>query len=796
MNSPALRGAILMLVVTASSVAPVLATTIYDVQYTTDPLGNSPYMNQVVTVQGMVYALYPPRSFAIAEGPGAWHGVYVYLNPNPGTLPVALGDTVSVTGTVQEYYNLTEIVCAASAVVIQGSGGTPHPPTVVTTAEVATGAVTAESYEGVLVEVQDVEVTSPPNFYGEFLVDDGSGAVMVDDLADYAYAATLGDQLDFVRGMLFYNYDDFKIEPRGDSDIQQQVITPTPHTIAEIQGIGFTSPLVNEAVETSGIVTGFFEGNVPGGGTYDAFFLQDPTGDGNVETSEGLMVVSSGLPGGLAIGDAVTVVGTVKEYGEYDGTACLSRCMTTVFASSFLETGTGSVTAQFLSPPTDTDGQVEYLEQREGMRVAVDGNGTVVGPTSFGTIYVVDSDEGVGRALRNSAQHGKVVGVRHWELFGDIGGADPPNLIVGSTVANLDGPLTTTYGDYVVVTQAGDAWSVVSSVPAPPTPPTADPPSDDRFTVATLNCENFDSGDAVKLAKVVNSIVALGCPTLLALQEVDTQSTLAGGEDEVLTTLVTTLAGEGCSYGAANSHPDVGDHGVAALWRTDRVTGATWTTEYQGCSPVGSSSSSQYDPYCDGVPGEYPLFSRRPTVVTATLTEACPGSAPIEVTLIALHLKSKVGGDPASDQRRLEQGQFVAALVDTLVASGSSRVLVAGDLNDFEDAPALLALTGDGDLRNVWGAVAASDRFSYIYGGVSQILDHILASAAFVSTLVAVDPLRHNADFPFRPWADDGTVVWKTSDHDPLVSTFEACVPLFADDFESGTTDAWSTVLP
>jgi len=788
--------ALVTLAVAAAVVAPAFATTIHDVQYTTDPSGNSPLMGQVVGVEGIVYALYPPRSFAIAEAPGAWHGVYVYLNPSPATLPVALGDTVQVTGTVQEYYNLTEIVCAASAVTVVGSGGTSHAPSVVTTAEVATGSPTAESYEGVLVEVQDVEVTSPPNFYGEWLVDDGSGAVMVDDLADYTYAATLGDQLDYVRGMLFYNFDDFKIEPRGDSDIQQQTVTPTPHTIAEIQGSGFASPLVNEAVETSGIVVGFFEGNVPGGGTFDAFFLQDPTGDGNDETSEGLMVVASGLPGGLALGDAVTVIGTVKEYGEYDGTACLSGCMTTVFATSFTETGTGSVTPALLDPPTDPDGQVEYLEQREGMRLSVDGSGTVVGPTSFGTIYVVDSDEGVTRALRNSAQHGKVVGVRHWELFGDIGGADPPNLIVGSTVANLDGPLTTTYGDYVVVTQAGDAWSVVSSVPTPPTPPTVEPPADDRFAVATLNCENFDAGDAVKLAKVVDSIVALGCPTLLSLQEVDTQSTLAGGEDDVLPTLLTALSAEGCPYDAASSHPDVGDHGVAALWRTDRVTGVTWTDEYQACSPVGSSSSSQYDPYCDGVPGEYPLFSRRPTVVTATLAEACPGSAPIQVTLIAVHFKSKVGGDPASDQRRLEQGQFVAALVDTLVAGGSTRVLVAGDLNDFEDAPPVAAMTGDGGLRNVWGAVSPDNRFSYIYGGISQILDHILASPGFVSTLVAVEALRHNADFPFRPFADDGTVVWKTSDHDPVVATFEACVPLFADDFESGTTDAWSTVQP
>ena len=773
---------------------PVTATTVADIQFTTDPSGDSPLLGQTVTVQGVVFALYPPRSFAIADAPGPWNGVYVYLTPSPASLPVSRGDTVQVSGTVQEYYGLTEIGCAAGDVTVLGTGGAAHPPSLVDTADVATGAATAESYEGVLVEVSDVDVTSAANQYGEWLVDDGSGPVMVDDLGSYAYDPSLGDRLELVRGMLYFGFGDFKIEPRDDGDIQQQIVTPTPHTIAEIQGTGFVSPLLDETVETSGVVVGFMEGNLPGGGGFDAFLLQDPTGDGDPDTSEGVMVVADSLPGGLAAGDAVTVTGRVEEFGEYDGTSCAADCMTTIFATSWTEAGAGAVVPEALAPPTDTDGQVEYLERREGMLVFIDGTGTVVGPTSFGTIAVVDADEGVDRVLRGSAQEGKIVGVRHWERYGDIGGGDPPNLIVGSTVAGVSGPLATTYGDSVVMTQAGAAWSVLASTPEPATVPAWDPPAGDRFTVATLNSENMNAGDGTKLAKVTASVVALGCPTLLALQEVDTQSTLAGGEDEVLTALLSALSAEGCPYAAAWSHPDVGDHGVAALWRSDLVTTATWSTDAQGCSTVGSASASQYDPACDGLPGQEPLFSRRPVVVSATLPSGC-GPA-VEVVLVALHLKSKVGSDPADDQRRLEQGQLVAGLVDALVAGGSPNVVVAGDLNDFEDSPPLGALTADGDLLPIWDLVPANDQYTYNYGGLSQILDHVLVSAALHPSAVAAGPLRHNADFPHLPYADDPGVVWRTSDHDPVAVTFDPCAILFADGFESGDTGAWSGAAP
>jgi hypothetical protein len=89
---------------------------------------------------------------------------------------------------------------------------------VVPTAEVAV----AESLEGVLVEVQCVEVFDTTGFggTGEYLVADGAdNTCMVDNICGYTYTPAPGELLDFVRGVVDYSYGNYRIQPRDDSDI-------------------------------------------------------------------------------------------------------------------------------------------------------------------------------------------------------------------------------------------------------------------------------------------------------------------------------------------------------------------------------------------------------------------------------------------------------------------------------------------------------------------------------------------------------------------------------------------------
>lgn len=189
-------------------------TSIYDVQYTVDPSGDSPLAGTTVTVEGVVTAA-SYYGFFVADAPGAWNGVFVYTQAIG--CDVEVGDNVTVTGEVSEYFGMTEIAESTGGVAVSctiNSSGNP-----VTSTPLSTVAVNDESYEGVLVTVSNADVTAL-NDYGEWNVDDGSGAIGVDDDNDYRYAPTLGDTLASLTGVVAYSYSIYEIQPRVSDDIQ------------------------------------------------------------------------------------------------------------------------------------------------------------------------------------------------------------------------------------------------------------------------------------------------------------------------------------------------------------------------------------------------------------------------------------------------------------------------------------------------------------------------------------------------------------------------------------------------
>ena len=200
------------------SVAQGPITSIPDIQYTTDPLGSSPRSGQTVTTTGIVVATYP-RGYVIedAEG-GAWSGIYIY---DSNHVPVA-GDEVLLAGTVAEYYGLTEIQEVTWYTVTQTAQ--PLPPAEVITVGRATDDSSFEAYEGVLVTTGPATVTTPDAGYGEWEVTDHSGAVSrIGQRADYLYLPVRGGTVDLIRGMVFYHYGQYTIEPREQGDIQSSV---------------------------------------------------------------------------------------------------------------------------------------------------------------------------------------------------------------------------------------------------------------------------------------------------------------------------------------------------------------------------------------------------------------------------------------------------------------------------------------------------------------------------------------------------------------------------------------------
>ncbi|MCK4898328.1 MAG: hypothetical protein KAS38_06110, partial [Anaerolineales bacterium] len=189
------------------------APTIYDIQYTEDPSGDSTYDGQEVLLTGVVTAEFF-NGYFIADAPGAWHAIYVYTQ----NFAPELGDLVEVAGRVQEYYGMTEIVNVSGYQVLSSGHEISH-------LALEIGDIAQEAYESVLIQVEDVSVTSLEG-NGEWVISDGLASIRCDDMVDYMYFPQLGDNLESVTGILYYSFGDFKIEPRKTNDIAGEVI---PH---------------------------------------------------------------------------------------------------------------------------------------------------------------------------------------------------------------------------------------------------------------------------------------------------------------------------------------------------------------------------------------------------------------------------------------------------------------------------------------------------------------------------------------------------------------------------------------
>lgn len=193
--------------------------TIYDVQMGVYSEGDS------VVVEGVVTGETPYGFYLQDASGGEYSGVYAYH----GSLDWAsktvldLGDTVELSGVVQEYNGLTELSWNTGDVTVLSSGSVPLAASVTTA--ILANAKTAEPYEGVLVKVENATITdinpdaSKGADYGEFSIDDG---VRVDDLiydveADIG-TLDIGDSWTEITGVLNYTFSHYKLEPRSAAD--------------------------------------------------------------------------------------------------------------------------------------------------------------------------------------------------------------------------------------------------------------------------------------------------------------------------------------------------------------------------------------------------------------------------------------------------------------------------------------------------------------------------------------------------------------------------------------------------
>ncbi len=221
---------------------------IRDVQYTPFLNGRTPYLGAVAILSGIVTAdtahigLSAPSTgsttaWYMQSTSQPWSGIWLTTGDTAGQRKMAAvrnGDSITVTGTVQENFDVTRLG-NISAVTVNSSGNPEPAPVVVTSGSlnVGNGIVSAEQYEGMLVRLNHVTVVDTAPTYSddtEYLVDDGSGGVIVQQGGrnkysnrpqDTTFGKVLlhkGDTINSLTGIVYYSFNQYKFVPRTDAD--------------------------------------------------------------------------------------------------------------------------------------------------------------------------------------------------------------------------------------------------------------------------------------------------------------------------------------------------------------------------------------------------------------------------------------------------------------------------------------------------------------------------------------------------------------------------------------------------
>ncbi|HPH95502.1 MAG TPA: endonuclease/exonuclease/phosphatase family protein [Anaerolineaceae bacterium] len=575
-------------------------------------------------------------------------------------------------------------------------------------------------------------------------------------------------------------------------------VVPEPETaIHDIQGAAHHSPMEGKTVENvRGLVTAVRS---------DGFYIQSATPDEDPSTSEGILVFTESTPK-IKIGDAVAVTGTVMEYysgGEVTGNLSVTEIAKPKF--SILSSGNtlpdpviigeggrkpptqiidddvkGSVKNSGIFDP-ETDG-LDFYETFESMRVQVN-NAVVVGPTNKYKETVILPNGGKdaslrtprgGMLLRENDANPEMIVID--DMFMIV-----PNMKVGDKFTEpLVGIMDYNFG-YFKIQVTGRPKTADGGLIRSEAAPAA---AEDQLSIASYNLTNFDPLDeALRFELAAEHIVkVMQSPDIIGLQEVqDNDGPANTGKvtaEKTYQMLVDAIkAADGPEYAFVDIAPedckDGGETGgnirVGYLFRTDRGLSFEARAGGDAVSPVevinnNGAASLSFNPGRIDPTNTAFLDSRKPLAAEFTFKGK-------QVIVINNHFNSKGGDQPVfgenqppllvSEVQRLKQAEVVKTFVGEILAiNPDANIVVLGDLNDFGFSKSVQTLISVG-LVNLYDLLPEEERYSYLYTGNSQSLDHILVSPHLFQQAKPVFSVLHlNAEF---------FDTRRLSDHDPLL---------------------------
>ncbi|MEC4813126.1 MAG: Calx-beta domain-containing protein [Scytonema sp. PMC 1069.18] len=592
-------------------------------------------------------------------------------------------------------------------------------------------------------------------------------------------------------------------------------VGPGPIRIYDIQGAAHTSPLVGQSVSNvPGIVTAVDS---------NGFYLQDPTGDGDIATSDGIFVFTSSNPT-VSVGDSILVSGTVSEFipgGASTGNLSITQIggsptITTVSTGNPLPSAV-ILGADGRTPPTQvidndqatsynvlqgggvyeptTDG-LDFYESLEGMRVTIN-DALAVSPTNgFGEIFTV-ADNGANatglstRGTINIAPDDFNPERIQIQFDSGILPGFSQQVDVGAQLGDVTGVVGYNFGNFEV--NVTEAFTPVAASTLQPEVSNLQG-GQTQLTVASYNVLNLDPNDSDgdtdvadgRFTAIANQIVNnLNLPDIVSLQEVQDNDGSVNSNitaaDQTLQLLVNQISAiSGVTYSFIDN-PFIGDDTnggqpggnirTAFLYNPNRVSLAGDSLPNQ---PFQGSVQTVVDPQDQQTNPNNPFEDARLPLVGKFIFNDQ------EVTVINNHFSSKGGSSPlfgatqpAADLQedpqvnggvdaRLAQAQAVKSYVDSILASNSdANVVVQGDFNEFEFISPLNTL--EQSLTNLTETLLTDkERYSFIFDGNSQALDHTLISTNLANNGAEYDIVHVNTEF-----ADTAQ---RASDHDPVLA--------------------------
>ncbi|MFZ5483853.1 MAG: ExeM/NucH family extracellular endonuclease [Pseudomonadota bacterium] len=562
-------------------------------------------------------------------------------------------------------------------------------------------------------------------------------------------------------------------------NLSVSVIPVTP--IAAIQGQGAVSPLVGQTVTTDGVVTLV----IPNYG----WFMQDPVGDGDDATSEGLFVYRTNTAG-IAPSQRLRLRGQVA---EFNGLTELTGI------SDLVPLGTAALPAPVtVTFPEATEGD---LERQENMLIRIDTELTVAqnyfqGRYGEVTLAAGGRLEKPSNRFRPNSPEALALAddnARRRITLDDASNLQNPNPIpyigaddtlrAGDTVAGLTGVLyhgavSDSLRDFKLHPTVAPTFQRAHARTDQPAP------VDGNVKVASFNVLNYfttldQSGaqcfpsltrsdcrgadSALEFArqrdKIVAALRALDAD-VVGLMEIENNGNVAL---ENLVDGLNAVAGAGTYAPAALPAGGTGGDAirVAMLYKPSVV------------SPVGPARSDTD-----------PIHHRPPLAQTFA---AANGE---RFSVVVNHFKSKGScpADPAdanADQGdgqgcwnalRLQQAQALRAFVaDLQGTSGDDDVLVIGDLNAYGKEDPVVDFTDHGYVD----LIARDNAFgySYVFDGEAGYLDQALASPSLAAQATRAVDWHINADEPsvidynteYKSQDLYTPTPFRASDHDPVL---------------------------